>query len=86
MSGDAQSLGLPWSGPGSDCDDDNGDGAPDECGVAGPADINRDGFIDAADLAFILLAWGGPDPMADITNDGVVDGADLANLLLAWGQ
>jgi lysophospholipase L1-like esterase len=86
MSGDAQSLGLPWSGPGSDCDDDDGDGAPDECGVAGPADINRDGFVDAADLAFILLAWGGPDPMADITNDGVVDGEDLANLLLAWGQ
>jgi lysophospholipase L1-like esterase len=86
MSGDAFSLGLPWAGPGSDCDDDDGDGAPDECGIAGPADINRDGFVDAADLAFILLAWGGPDPMADITNDGVVDGEDLANLLLAWGQ
>ena len=85
MSGDAVGNGLPWAGPGSTCDDGDGDGAPDACGTAGPADINRDGFVDAADLAVVLLAWGGPHPMADITGDGIVDGEDLANLLLAWG-
>ncbi len=50
-----------------------------------------DGVVDAADLAYLLGAWGASD--ADIVNsasflppgDHVVDGADLAYLLGAWG-
>ncbi len=53
-----------------------------------------DGQIDAADLAFLLGAWGAnPGSPADIVTsatfapppDGVVDAADLAFLLGGWG-
>ena len=54
-----------------------------------------DGTVDAADLAFLLGAWGNAvGSIADIVNnetflppvDGQVDGADLAYLLGAWGD
>jgi hypothetical protein len=53
-----------------------------------------DGNVDAADLAFLLGAWGAcpgccPDTVTSATfappPDGVVDAADLAFLLGAWG-
>jgi hypothetical protein len=53
-----------------------------------------DGVVDAADLAFLLGAWGrNPGSAADIVSsdtfapppDGVVDAADLAFLLGDWG-
>jgi glucose/arabinose dehydrogenase len=53
-----------------------------------------DGQVDAADLAFLLGAWGAnPGSLADMVTsrtfapppDGMVDGADLAYLLGAWG-
>jgi hypothetical protein len=52
-----------------------------------------DGVTDAADLAYLLGAWGSQPSCADfVTNktfapppDGVVDAADLAFLLGAWG-
>ena len=52
-----------------------------------PADLNRDGVVDGADLGLLLNAWG-PCPEAcclgDLTGDGVVDGADLGALLSRW--
>ena len=53
-----------------------------------------DGFVDAADLAYLLGEWGvNPGSLADIVDsntfqpppDGVVDAADLAYLLGDWG-
>jgi hypothetical protein len=52
-----------------------------------------DGVTDAADLAFLLGAWGSQPSCADFVTsktfalppDGQVDGADLAYLLGAWG-
>ena len=49
-----------------------------------PADINRDGAVNAADLAELLGNWWGTGA-ADINRDGIVDAADLALLLGAWG-
>lgn len=50
-----------------------------------PNDINGDGFVNGADLALLLGAWGTcvgcPE---DLNGDGVVNGADLATLLGAW--
>ena len=48
-----------------------------------PADLNRDGFVNGADLAMLLGQWGSPGS-ADLTGDGVVNGADLAILLGQW--
>jgi hypothetical protein len=52
-----------------------------------------DGVVDAADLAYLLGAWGAQPSCADAVTsrtfapppDGKVDGADLAYLLGAWG-
>ena len=49
-----------------------------------PSDLTGDGIVDAADIASVLGAWGGPGS-GDITGDGIVDGADLAAVLGAWG-
>lgn len=49
-----------------------------------PSDLDGSGFIDGADLATLLGAWGGNGP-ADLDGSGAVDGADLATLLGAWG-
>jgi subtilisin-like proprotein convertase family protein len=60
------------------------DGVPDECGCV--ADINRDGAVNAADLATMLGAWGACGACeADLTGDGQVLGDDLALLLSSWG-
>jgi hypothetical protein len=53
-----------------------------------------DSVVNAADLAYLLGAWGVSPSCADIVTsatfqpppDGVVDAADLAFLLGAWGQ
>ena len=47
-------------------------------------DINRDGIVNAIDLASLLAQWGGPGS-ADINLSGLVDGLDLAILLGNWG-
>jgi len=51
---------------------------------ANPADINRDGAVDGADLTILLGAWGSTDAAADIDCDGIVGGSDLTLLLGAW--
>ena len=53
--------------------------------TATPADINGDGLVNGADLAFVLSAWGATGPnAADVNGDGIVNGADLAFVLSAW--
>lgn len=49
-----------------------------------PADLNGDGLVNAADLAIMLGAWGGPG-LGDINGSGSLDAADLSVLLGAWG-
>jgi len=57
-------------------------GGPDPC----PEDLNGNGFVEGADLAQLLFAWGeNPGHPADFNGNGFVEGADLAQLLFAWG-
>ncbi len=49
-------------------------------------DLTQDGFVNGADLAALLGAWGTHDPNYDLTLDGVIDGADLSVLLGGWGS
>ena len=50
------------------------------------ADIQRDGYIDGADLTVILGSWGPCAACAgDISGDHLVDGIDLAIVLARWG-
>lgn len=48
-----------------------------------PADFDRDGHVDGADLATVLAAWSAGG--ADLDGDGITNGADLAMVLAAWG-
>ena len=63
--------------------DANFDGVPDNCVPACPADLDHNGAVNGADLAFLLGSWGTAG--ADLDNDGSTGGADLAILLRAWG-
>ena len=47
------------------------------------ADLNNDGFVDAADLALLLNNWNGIG-IGDINQDGGVDAQDVAIMLNAW--
>ena len=54
-----------------------------------PADLNRDGLVNGADLGLLLSAWGecSEDPcFGDINGDGMINGADLGLLLSGWGS
>ncbi|MDA0802976.1 MAG: hypothetical protein O2819_04375 [Planctomycetota bacterium] len=62
------------------------DSVPQPCA----ADINGDGLINGADLAYVLGDWGACSGGAgtcpgDIDGDGTVAGPDLALMLAAWG-
>lgn len=48
-------------------------------------DFNENGWVDGADLAVILGAWGVATGAGDLNGDAIVDAADLALLLGAWG-
>ncbi len=67
--------------------DDDGDGAPDECGCVG--DLDGDSDVDLADLAQLLGNYGTTSGAAyedgDLDGDGDVDLADLAALLAVYG-
>lgn len=68
--------------PGFDEDDERIPSPYDQC----PADINGDGWVNAADLADLLGAWGPcAGCPADLNNDGEVNAADLAEMLGNWG-
>jgi Metallo-peptidase family M12/Regulator of chromosome condensation (RCC1) repeat/Dockerin type I domain len=64
--------------------DVNHNGIPDSCEPR-PADVNRDGAVNGADLALVLGAWGTSTASTDINGDGTVNGGDLAILLGDWG-
>ncbi len=49
-----------------------------------PADLNNDGFVNAADLALLLGVWGSSGGPADLDGDGTVGAGDLALLVGAW--
>jgi len=57
--------------------------APDPC----PADLNRDGRVDAFDLLEVLVSYGMQCSgcPADLDGSGVVDGGDLLQILMYWG-
>jgi hypothetical protein len=59
--------------------------APGAVVVRRPADIDGDGFVDAADLSVLLGDWSMPEARSDLNIDGTVDAADHALLLGAWG-
>ena len=48
------------------------------------ADINRDGFVDGADLLKLLAYWGSDIEMVDINQDGTVNGGDITMLFAYW--
>jgi hypothetical protein len=56
-----------------------------------PADINRDGIVDDAELLIVLFAFGEQSVhpfyvQGDINCDGIVDDADLLIVLFAFGD
>lgn len=59
--------------------------APSSVRVSRPADIDGDGFVDAADLTVLLGDWGGPEPRSDLNIDGSVDAFDQSIMLGLWG-
>ncbi len=59
----------------------------DECDAACPQDLDDDGIVGAADLAFVLGSWGPCEGCpADFNGDNVVNASDLAQVLGAWGE
>tara|TARA_R110001583_G_scaffold2828_4_gene19627 strand:+ start:470 stop:6601 length:6132 start_codon:yes stop_codon:yes gene_type:complete len=57
--------------------------------IQAPADIDKNGLVDAADLAVVLADWGSKNSIADISGalgepDGAVDGADITAILSSW--
>ena len=47
------------------------------------SDINRDGFVDVADLLVIIGAWG--TPFGDVSGDDITDVSDILVIIGAWG-
>ena len=84
---DCVANGGSWVGPGTDCNDYDGDGFPDACFTC-LGDLNCDGFVNIADLAQLLAHYGMTGmtyQQGDMDGDGDVDLADLAALLAAYG-
>ncbi len=81
--GGGAGLTLAWSGPGT-----AGDYVPASRlftgGVVNRADINRDGAVNALDIALLLAAWGQTNSAADVDQNGVVGAPDIATLLSRW--
>jgi hypothetical protein len=57
-----------------------------DCVTPCPGDLDKNGTVDAADLAILLGAWGSSNAVADINDNGTVDANDLALLLGNWGS
>jgi uncharacterized membrane protein YkoI len=51
-----------------------------------PGDFNRDGIVNAIDLAELLSAFGFVNPLLDLNGNGLADAADLATVLSNWTQ
>ena len=50
------------------------------------ADINSDGWVDAADQGILMGDWGTDNPRSDLNRDGTVDAADLGILFGQWSE
>lgn len=50
-----------------------------------PADFNRDGRVNGADLGMLMSGWNSTTSLFDLDGNGIVAGADLGMLLEAWG-
>jgi hypothetical protein len=48
------------------------------------ADLNRDGWVDGADMGLLYSDWGLDVVRSDLNRDGIVDGHDLGVLLVQW--
>ena len=81
---EAAQAGAEWKGPGTTCEDLDGNGTADACEAAGlPGDLDGDGLVNGADLGLFLVGWGGPG-VTDLNGDGVTNGEDLGILLVNW--
>ena len=49
-----------------------------------PADLDRNGVVNGADLGLLLGAWGPGSGPADLDRNGEVNGADLGLMLGSW--
>ena len=69
-------------------------GVDDSVGVLNPpcdgmlclGDIDRDGSVDAPDLAILLSNWGAFGTVADLDGDATVGASDITVLLSHWGE
>ena len=50
--------------------------------ASNPADFNEDGRVNAADLGFLISAWG--TPVGDLDGDGTTSSSDIGLLIAAW--
>lgn len=49
-----------------------------------PCDYDRDGQVEAGDLAELLSVWGSMNPGYDLDGDQMVTGSELGALLIGW--
>lgn len=81
---DAIQAGATWMGPGTDCNDNDGDGTPDACQSPCPPDANGDGVVDTRDVVLFLNWWSSNDSNADFDDNGTIDTRDVIVFLNAW--
>ena len=51
--------------------------------IGNPADVNRDGTVDSADIVAVIKEMPDGDKKADVNNDGVIDSADIVAVIKA---
>ena len=54
-----------------------------EVTIGNPADVNRDGTVDSADIVAVIKEMPDGDKKADVNNDGVIDSADIVAVIKA---
>ena len=55
----------------------------DELRIGNPADVNRDGTVDSADIVAVIKEMPDGDKKADVNGDGVIDSADIVAVIKA---
>lgn len=82
--GEAEQAGANWQGPGTTCEDLDGDGIADACESPGvPGDFDGDLDVDGVDLGLFLLGWGTSGP-TDLNGDDITNGVDLGIFFASW--
>ena len=61
-----------------------GDGVPDTCPPACPADTNGDGILDNGDIGTFIALFLAGDPAADFNNDTFLDNGDIGAFIAAF--